>query len=252
MTPDMLPSSPETISGVLSAQVAADPARPLITWYDQADGARIELSVVTTANWTAKTAGLLRDVLDAGPGSRVSIDLPAHWQSAVWVLATWALGATVVPVGSPAIDVAVIGPSVLDGSVPDAAEVVATALHPLGAAFSDALPVGVTDFGAEVLAMPDGFVPRFPVPADAVAYDDPAGPVSQAGLLELGSARATSLGLGEHGRLLSTTSASTLEGALTTVVAPLVVSGSLVLVSNPHPGATDDIAAQEQVDVRAV
>ena len=253
MTPDdMLPAMPETVPGVLSAQASADPARPLITWYDQADGARVELSVVTTANWVAKTAGLLRDVLDAGPGARVSVDLPAHWQSAVLMLGIWSLGATVVPPGSEDVDVAVVGPAVLDGHIPAAAEVVATALHPLGAPFTKTLPVGVTDFGAEVLAMPDAFAPHSQVTPEAVAYLDAAGPVSQSGLLELGAARATTLGLGEGGRLLSTTSPATLEGALTTLLAPLTVSGSLVLVSNPQAGAADDVADQEHVDVRAV
>jgi len=245
-------TTPDTVPGLLAAQVAADAGRPLVTWYDHADGARVELSVVTTANWVAKTAGLLRDVLGAEPGSRVAVDLPAHWQSTVWVLATWTLGAVLVPPGSGDVDVAVVGPNVLDGDVPAAQEVVATALHPLGARFAGALPVGVTDFGGEVLAMPDAFTPHLPVTDDALAYVDPAGPIVQAGLVELAAARATSLGLGEGGRLLSTTDPTTLEGALTTVLAPLVVGGSLVLLSNPDPGRIDEVAAQEQVDVRAV
>jgi hypothetical protein len=89
------------------------------------------------------------------------------------------------------------------------------------------------------------------VPADALAYADPARAVTQAQLLELAEARATALGLNRGGRLLSSTDPATLEGALTTVLAPLVMGGSLVLVSNPDPGQLDDLAAQEQVDVRA-
>jgi uncharacterized protein (TIGR03089 family) len=242
---------PSPVAQLLAAQVDADPGRPLVTWYDQADGARVELSVATTANWVAKTAGLLRDVLDAGPRSPVSVDLPAHWQSTVWVLACWTLGAVLVPAGSAVLDVAVVGPNVVDGDVPDAAEVVATTLHPLGARFIEPLPVGVTDFGAEVLAMPDVFTASAAVPADALAYADPARAVTQAQLLELAEARATALGLSRGGRLLSSTDPATLEGALTTVLAPLVMGGSLVLVSNPDPGQLDDLAAQEQVDVRA-
>lgn len=223
-----------------------------MTWYDHADEARVELSVVTTANWVFKTAGLLRDVLAAGPGSRVGIDLPAHWQSTVWVLAAWTLGAVLVPPGSPDLDVAVIGPNVLDGDLPEAAEVVATALHPLGARFTDPLPAAVTDFGAEVLAMPDSFTPQAVVTGDALAYADPAGPIVQRGLIELAAARASSLGLGTGGRLLSSTDPTTLQGALTTVLAPLVVGGSLVLVSNPDPARVEDLLVQEQVDVRAL
>jgi uncharacterized protein (TIGR03089 family) len=252
MMPAELPTTPDTVPALLATQVSAEPGRPLVTWYDHADGARVELSVVTTANWVAKTAGLLRDVLGAERGSRVTVDLPAHWQSAVWVLATWTLGAVLVPPGSADVDVAVVGPNVLDGDVPDAHEVVATALHPLGARFVATLPVGVTDFGGEVLAMPDAFAPHLPVGADALAYVDQAGPIVQAGLVELAAARATSLGLGGGGRLLSTTDPTTLEGALTTVLAPLVVGGSLVLVSNPDPGRIDEVAGQEKADVRAV
>ena len=52
--------------------MAADPAGPRITYYDDATGERIELSTVTLANWAAKTGNLLRDELGAGPaaGSR--------------------------------------------------------------------------------------------------------------------------------------------------------------------------------------
>ncbi len=53
MTPDRL----------LTQAVADDPARPLITFYDDSAGERVELSVVTFANWVAKTANLLVDGL---------------------------------------------------------------------------------------------------------------------------------------------------------------------------------------------
>ncbi|HKV19317.1 MAG TPA: TIGR03089 family protein, partial [Mycobacterium sp.] len=63
-----------------------DPVGPRITYYDDAKGERIELSTVTLANWAAKTANLLRDELGAGPGSRVAVLLPAHWQTAAVLL----------------------------------------------------------------------------------------------------------------------------------------------------------------------
>ncbi len=192
----MLPGADGTIPALLDALVSADPARPLVTWYDQALGERVELSVLTTANWVAKTAGLLRDVLDAASASRISIDLPTHWQGAVWALASWTLGAVLVPPGSDRVDVAVVGPALLTSAVPDAQEVVATALHPLGARFTEALPVGVTDYGTEVLAMPDAFGSSTPVLPGAAAWRDAAGELSQAELLTLATARAQSLGLG--------------------------------------------------------
>src|SRR3984885_2652344 len=74
----------------------ADPVGPRITYYDDATGERIELSGVTLANWAAKTANLLRDELGAGPGSRVAVMLPAHWQTAAVLFGIWWIGAEVV------------------------------------------------------------------------------------------------------------------------------------------------------------
>ncbi|MDT7643714.1 MAG: hypothetical protein QOC75_714, partial [Pseudonocardiales bacterium] len=53
---------------LLRPLLASDPARPLITYYDDATGERIELSGTTLANWAAKTANLMRDECDIEPG----------------------------------------------------------------------------------------------------------------------------------------------------------------------------------------
>ena len=42
-------------SEILDPLLAANPAGPRITFYDDATGERIELSSVTLANWAAKT-----------------------------------------------------------------------------------------------------------------------------------------------------------------------------------------------------
>ncbi|MCU0266884.1 MAG: TIGR03089 family protein, partial [Actinomycetia bacterium] len=68
-----------TTSGLLADTLHRDPARPLLTHYDDATGERVELSVATTANWVAKTANLLADELDVGPGAVVALALPRHW-----------------------------------------------------------------------------------------------------------------------------------------------------------------------------
>ena len=85
---------------VLARMVASDPGRPRLTWYDDepgpTSGERIELSARVIANWVSKAANLLQDDADAGPGTTVGIDLPAHWRSLYWALATWSVGATVV------------------------------------------------------------------------------------------------------------------------------------------------------------
>ena len=74
---------------VLDPLLRANPMGPQITYYDDATGERIECSTVTLANWAAKTANLLRDELGAGPGTRVAVLLPAHWQTAAVLLGAW-------------------------------------------------------------------------------------------------------------------------------------------------------------------
>jgi uncharacterized protein (TIGR03089 family) len=73
----------ETPAGLWRSAAAADPARPFVTAYDAATGGRVELSYATFDNWVAKTANLITDGLGAGPGERVALALPAHWQALV-------------------------------------------------------------------------------------------------------------------------------------------------------------------------
>ncbi|MFN4091190.1 MAG: TIGR03089 family protein, partial [Alphaproteobacteria bacterium] len=52
-----------TFAATLADRLAHDPGQPLITFYDEATGERVELSVTTYANWVAKTASLLVEEL---------------------------------------------------------------------------------------------------------------------------------------------------------------------------------------------
>ncbi len=56
-------------TALLDPILAADPAGPRITYYDDATGERIELSAVTLANWAAKTANFLSDEFALVPGA---------------------------------------------------------------------------------------------------------------------------------------------------------------------------------------
>jgi uncharacterized protein (TIGR03089 family) len=152
------PAGPAGPPQLLDAALRLDPARPLITFYDDATDERTELSVTTFANWVAKTANLLRDDLGAGPGATVALDLPVHWQAAVWLQAGWALGLHVVPAGSVA-DLAVVA---YGGAAPaGSGEVVAVGLGPMGLPRRDAgPPAGTTlDYDREVHGHGDRFVP---------------------------------------------------------------------------------------------
>ncbi|WP_308116681.1 TIGR03089 family protein, partial [Rhodococcus zopfii] len=104
---------------LLDPILAADPAGPRITWYDDATGARIELSAVTLANWAAKTANMIRDEFGVLPGGRVAVLLPAHWQTAAVLLGAWWAGADVVLDADPEAELALVTADRLD----DVAEV---------------------------------------------------------------------------------------------------------------------------------
>ena len=64
-----------------------DPSSPLVTYYDESSGERIELSATSFANWVNKTANLIRDEMGLSEGEAIFLDLPLHWQSLVWVQA---------------------------------------------------------------------------------------------------------------------------------------------------------------------
>ncbi len=66
-----------TPADLLRSALASDPGRPLVTFYDDATGERVELSVATFANWVAKTANLLQADPAAEPGDRVDHEADA-------------------------------------------------------------------------------------------------------------------------------------------------------------------------------
>lgn len=142
---------------------ATNPAQPFLTYYDAATGERIELSAVTTANWVAKTSNFLVDGLDAEPGTRLRLDLPTHWESFVWILSAWSVGAVLT---DHRADIAVVGPAL----VADEDIRVALSLKPLGMRFDHELE-GFVDFNAEVLGHGDHFQSFDPPTADSPALD---------------------------------------------------------------------------------
>ncbi|TCC03604.1 TIGR03089 family protein [Kribbella soli] len=151
---------------LFAAAVRRDGGAPLLTYYDDTTGERIELSAVTTANWVAKTANLLVDEYDLETGETVAIGLPPHWLGVVWALSTWSVGASLT---SGTGTLAITGP---DFPIRGERETVASALLPLGGRFREPLPDGIQDYGAEVYNHPDVFVPFDPPTPTSPAYDD--------------------------------------------------------------------------------
>lgn len=217
--------------------------RPLITFYDDATGERIELSGVTTANWAAKAANLLRDECDVEPGARVAVLLPAHWQTAAALLAVWWCGAEVVT-EDPDLVLCDAGRVDLALTLAPPHAVVAFSLDAFGKGLTG-LPDGVVDFATEVRLHGDDFTPWAPVPGDAPAL---AG-ASADEVLSGARARAAELGLSRGDRVLSTRE-WTGDGLRDGLLAVLAAGAGLVQCRHSDGVDLDRRAATEKVTHR--
>ena len=207
---------------------------PRITYYDDATGERIELSTVTLANWAAKTANLLRDELGVGPGTRVAVLLPSHWQTVAVLLGVWWIGAEVVTSG-PA-DIALCTRDRLDEAddLVAGGDVAVLSLDPFGKPAAD-LPVGVTDYATAVRVHGDQIVPeRAPGPA----FD---GRTAEQ-MLDAARERAASMGVSAADRAMSTA-----PPAIEDLLALLAAGASVVMVANPDPALLGRRAESEKV-----
>ena len=227
-------------SEILDPLMAANPAGPRITYYDDATGERIELSTVTLANWAAKTGNLLRDELAAGPASRVAVLLPAHWQTAAVLFGIWWIGAEVVLSGDEA-DVALCTVDRLDEAYAAVGmgEVVVLSLDPFGKPVPD-LPVGVTDYATSVRVHGDQVVPeRAPGPAlDGRSADE---------VLAAARASAAAQGLTAADRVASTAGWGTAEELVANLLAVYVTGASLVQMANPDASLLERRSVNEKL-----
>ncbi|OIQ93341.1 hypothetical protein GALL_246710 [mine drainage metagenome] len=179
---------PLTTCADLLRTLTTEPGRPRITWYGDANE-RVELSGAVLENWVNKTTNLLVEEFDAGPGTRVLLDLPPHWRSVVWALAIWRAGACVVTpevAAEPAPEVTVTDdPGRHEGPVP----LVVVSLAALTRRYDGALPSGAVDAASAVMTYGDvlGSVPVIdpgaPALVDGVSAEThgdlfrPSGPV---------------------------------------------------------------------------
>ncbi|MFK0255824.1 TIGR03089 family protein [Streptomyces sp. NPDC090445] len=222
-------ASDRTPADLLRSALAADPGRPLVTFYDDATGERVELSVATFANWVAKTANLLQGDLGAEPGDRLALLLPAHWQSAVWLLACASVGVVAEVGGDPAdADLVVSGPDTLEEAAACSGERVALALRPLGGRFPQP-PAGFADYAVEVPGQGDRFAPFVPVDAEGPGLVVGGEELSYAGIVGRAREDAAGLGLGPGARVLSGLGYGTWDGLSAGLFAALAAGGSVVL-----------------------
>ncbi len=230
---------------LFAARLAADPGSPLVTFYDDASGERAELSAKSLGNWIAKTHFLLTDEVGAAVGDRAFVRLPVHWLAAPILLGCWFAGLEVVTdpatatvaFGDADSLTAAITPDRLDGAF-------AVSLRSM--AMPDTPPAGMSDYTSAARPMPDAWVTVRP----QAQPDDPA--LTGRSRAEVGLAArlaADELGLGPGGRLSWTTPWSGPQDWIASLLAPLAVGGSVVLVRNPDPTRAAARAAAERITV---
>lgn len=258
--PPATPRPAASVADVLTS-LLSEPGRPRLTWYGP-DGERIELSGAVLDNWVAKTTNLLVEELDAGPGTRVVVDLPPHWRTLVWALAGWRAGATIVTDATPgalagltATDVVVTDrPADLD--LPRDAAVVAVTLPALARRFDGDLPAGALDAAGSVMTYGDviGWVPATDPAAAALTVGTDT--VPHAGLVAAGEGAAAGVPAGSRTLLDVSDARTATPGVLLLALGVLAGGGSLVLLRpEPGDGAAADaraarIAADERVTAR--
>jgi uncharacterized protein (TIGR03089 family) len=212
-----------TPADLLHRELTRDGARPLLTWYDDSVGARVELSVATTANWVAKLAGFLTEEHDVEGGLVVRVDLPLHWQTACVLLAVWSCGGAVTLDSDADLTI---------GTSADSDVVVV--VDPMGAGLSRL-----------VAAQPDQFQPVIPVDAQACALRSGARTWTHAELGDAATHAAVHHGFTGATRVLSTLPLDTTDGVGSGLLTPLAASASAVLVSNPdEPGLAQRCATE--------
>lgn len=224
---------------LLDPILARDPAGPRVTYYDDADGTRIELSALTLANWAAKTANLIRDEYGLDRGARVAVLLPAHWQTAAVLLGVWWAGLEVVLEPDPEAELALVGLDRLDeADAAGIAEVAVLSLDAFGGPVRG-LPAGVTDFAGAVRVHGDHFRPAGAGPA--LSGSDVADVLNRA------RKSAAAQGWTAEDRVSSTGSWDTGEGLVDGYLAVLAAGASLVQVVNPDPAAQERRVRSERI-----
>jgi uncharacterized protein (TIGR03089 family) len=210
---------------------------PRLTWYGP-DSERVELSGRVLDNWVAKTSNLLQDELDAEPGMRVRLDLPAHWKSLIWALASWQLGMETLLDGGGADFLVTDKPDTFQGQY-DA--VVAVALPALAMRWPGELPDGVIDYASEVRSHGDVFMAHADPDASGCALSGRDGQRHLHG--DLLSAFATPH---EEGVRLLVSAADGLEAALANSLGAWTKGGSVVL-AHPDVELTEKLLAAERI-----
>ena len=232
-----------SIAKALAKSLDRDAARPLVTqiW---AGGERAELSVRTFENNVAKAANLLQDEIESGPGSRILLQLPLHWQHSVWLTAGALVGTQITTLAGPHDSDVELLAAFVDGEHADQGfdfPTYVVSLHPLGLPIG-AVPTGTVDLAREARSFSDVFSAYEIVTAHTPWLEHDDSVMSQSDAIDEATDLARTIGLDTGGRLL-------LSGLVnpSTIVAlaalPLVLDASIVICG---PGVDLDVVAQTE------
>lgn len=212
---------------------------PRLTWYGP-EAERVELSGRVLDNWVAKTSNLLQDEFDAEPGTRLRLDVPAHWKSVILALAAWQLGMELVLDGAQADLLATADPEA--GTAEGAYEaVLAVALPALAMRWQGVLPSGVVDYAAEVRSHGDVFIPHVePEPSRPAVLGATGALYTHADLLTGFAA------VHDGGPRLLVQAGTGLEAVLAQALGAWRSDGSVVLV-HPEVTVSEKLLADERV-----
>lgn len=255
-----------SIRDLLAALAMSDPTRPRLTWYGTA-GERVELSGRVLTNTVVKATNLLVAEADAEPGTRVALDLPVHWRTLAWALATLTSGAEVALTGAAAPLGVSTAPGSADGTQsadalvsdrppandPGAAAgpavVIGVALPALAMRYPGVLPAGVIDGAADLMTYPDALGWLAPVDPESIALSGLGGeaPVAHGDMVVWARTAAGSDGWPAAPRIL--VSGGDVADSVAAAVAAWSAGGSVVLVADGDADL-DRIASQERVTVR--
>jgi uncharacterized protein (TIGR03089 family) len=175
------PGSSRSIPALLRRLTDDDPTAPRLTFYGEAyaqTGERVELSARVLSTWVSKTANLLEEEFEVGPGSVVALDLPTHWKTLVFQLAVWSTGAVVrLGAGRPAdVLVSANAGTLVEALGRNAAvERIAVSLAPLATSFGAPVPDGALDYARVVTGYGDTYSPAQEPGPDDLALETPDG-----------------------------------------------------------------------------
>ena len=232
-----------TPEALFAARLAADPGRPLVTFYDERTQERAELSAASLANWVSKTYFLLTDEVGVDVGDLAVVRLPMHYLRLVVLFGAWFAGMTVTTEAGPDMRVAFAHREADVRNLQPSDAIYALALRPWGQGYPASPPDGSTDFVAAVRPQPDRFAQVRPMAGPDVAA---VGPVSRTQLGAAAARRAAELGLEPGGRLLLRDDRTDPDD-LPTWLAAFTVEGSVVLVAGADDAAVERLSTVERV-----